>query len=66
MTTLEQVVAALQKRERYEDAFLYGFVYPLELMILHGVPEEDVFTMDIDDVAELVSRPPESLSLIHI
>ena len=60
MTTLEQVVAALQKRGRYDDAFLYGFVYPLQLMVLYGISEEEAFKMDVDELSELVSLPPES------
>ena len=61
MTTLEQVSHALKKRGRYEDAFLYGFVYPLHLMVLHGISEEDALKMDIDELAQLVNRPPESV-----
>lgn len=60
MTTLEQVVYALQKRGRYDDAFICGFVYPLELMVFHGVSEKEAFKMDIDKVVELVNRPSES------
>ena len=60
MTTLEQVVAALRKRGRDKDVFLYGFMYPLELMIRFGLSEDEALKMDVDDVTQLMSRPLES------
>lgn len=60
MTTLEQVAHALEKREQYENAFICGVVYPLQLMLLHGVSEETALKMDVDDVVELLNQPLEA------
>lgn len=60
MITLEQVAYALEKRGRYEDSFICGFVYPLRLMLLHGVSEEAAVKMDVDDAVKLLNQPPEA------
>lgn len=60
MITLEQAMYAFEKRGEHENAFICGVIYPLQLMLLHGVPGEAALKMDVDDVVGLLNQPLEA------
>ena len=60
MVRLMDVVAALEKRERHEEAFYYGFIVPFQLSLFHGISEDRALEMEIDDVVRKMVLPPEA------
>jgi hypothetical protein len=58
---LVDVIRALEKRERYEDAEYYKVMIPLQLSLLHGLTEEKVLNMTIDEIEGYFNMPPVPL-----
>ena len=58
---LRDVVAALEKSERQEEADYYSITYPFLIDLIYGIPEDEVMDMSIDDLAELPNLPQKPL-----
>ena len=58
---LIDVVSALEKRGRQEDADYYGGFYPLFISLIYDIPEDEVMLMNIDEISELSMLPQKPL-----
>lgn len=58
---LKDVVAALEQRDRHEEAEYYREIFPFLLSLVYGVPQEEIMGMAIDDLVELPNMPQKPL-----
>jgi len=58
---LIDVVAALEKRGRQDDADYYKTIYPLFISLIYGIPEDEVMLMTVDKISELARLPQKPL-----
>ena len=55
---LIDIVVALEKQGRLDDAEYYGATYPLLLSLIYDIPLEDVLSMTVETISKL-EVPPE-------
>ena len=55
---LQDVISALKKRGRDDEAEYWRLVVAVELGVLHDIPEDDVFGMSMDRIITLMQLPP--------
>jgi len=53
------VIDALEKRGRNDEADYWYCIVAIELEMFHGIPEEDILDMKIDDILFLMKAPPK-------
>ena len=58
---LRDVVAALEKRGRHDEAEYYSVLYPLFLSLTYDVSQDEVMDMSLDDLFELPNIPQKPL-----
>lgn len=58
---LIDVIVALEKRGKQEDAYYYKTIYPLFISLVYNIPEDKVMLMTIDEISELVKLPQKPL-----
>ncbi len=59
--SLRDVVAALEKRGRQEEAGYYSTLYPFIIGAIYGLTEEETMDMSLNDLAELPDLPQKPL-----
>ena len=55
---LQDVIAALKKRGRDDEAEYWRLTVAIELGMLHDIPEDDVLDMPMDRIITLMKLPP--------
>ena len=58
---LSDIITALKKRGRIDEAEAYQLYVTVYLDFVHGVPEDEALKMSIDDVTKLLVLPPKPL-----
>lgn len=58
---LIDVIVALEKRDRQDEANYYREVYPMLINIIYDIPEDKVLSMAVDDIAKLIKQPIKPL-----
>lgn len=54
---VRDVVSALEKRGRHDEAHYYSVIYPFIVAFVYGVSDEEVMNMPVDDLVELSTLP---------
>ena len=58
---LRDVVAALEKRGRHDEAEYYAVTYPFLIGLIYDLPEGEIMDMALDDLFELPNVPQKPL-----
>ncbi len=58
---VRDVVSALEKRGRHDEALYYSTIYPFLLGLIYGCSEEEIMDMPVDDLVELSNLPQKPL-----
>lgn len=58
---VRDVVAALEKRGRHEEAHYYSTIYAFLVGLMYGLSEEEVMDISVDDLVELSTLPQKPL-----